>query len=331
MIPHPWNAAVFAKLTVSGRGLPHAMLVEGREGIGKHALADALVKWLLCERPAETGSCGNCNACNWFERGNHPDFRLVEPKEYKGADDEGQEARQARFITIDQIRELAVFLGLTSHRGGAKVLLIDPAEAMHPAAANALLKMLEEPPPGVYWLLVSHEPGRLLPTVVSRCRRVPVPLPSAVLAVQWLRGQGMQDPALWLALAGGAPLTALEIADTERQTWRRRFLETLVAPEQRDWLEDGRINGTEAEWCVRWLQQWVYDLLAIRLTGKQRYHLDQADAVRRLSASASLPALLAFERRLRKAVREVRHPLNFSLFLDDLYLSYLSLLETGHE
>jgi DNA polymerase III subunit delta' len=332
MNPHPWNRAQFDDLTSNRDTLPHALLIHGQRGVGKHALALALGQWLLCENRSERDACGRCGGCLWFLQDHHPDFRLLAPRAMKASEEGNKpEAGQARFIVVDQIRELADFLALSAHRNGAKVVLIDPAESMHPSAANALLKMLEEPPADVYWLLVSHETGRLLPTVVSRCRRIAVAVPTAGQVEGWLRERGLDEPALWLALAGGSPLAAMEQADGERRQRRQRFMKMLTDPDEHGWLDDGRVGDIEAGWCVRWLQQWVYDLLAIRFGGRLRYHLDQIEAARRLSEAAALPALLAFERRLRKASREVSHPLNFSLLLDDLFLGYVAVLENGHE
>src|SRR5207247_4155502 len=109
-------------------------------------------------------------------------------------------------IKIYQVRELADFLNIRSHRGGLRVALVHPAEEMNINAANALLKALEEPPAGAVFLLVSHRPARLLPTIRSRCVALPVAVPPREAALRWLSGQGMPDAERWLAYAGGAPL-----------------------------------------------------------------------------------------------------------------------------
>src|SRR5215510_13416625 len=117
-------------------------------------------------------------SCRLFEAGSHPDFRRMEPSaEDAGADASVTQAasagmRGARVITVGQVRELAQFLDLTSHFGGAKVVLIQPAERMHASAANALLKTLEEPTAETLFLLVADQPNKLPVTVRSRCMRV---------------------------------------------------------------------------------------------------------------------------------------------------------------
>jgi DNA polymerase III subunit delta' len=219
---HPWNEAVFRSLAARTARLPHALLLHGMQGIGKLALAERVAQLLLCEsaEPARR-PCGACDGCRWFLGGNHPDFRRVEPEALApqpepDAEEEGEaparRAKPSNEIKVDQVRGLADFLNLRSYRGRLRVALVHPAEDMNPSAANALLKGLEEPPAGAVFLLVSHRPARLLPTIRSRCVGVPVPLPDPAAALSWLEGQGVKDAARWLAYAGGAPLRAVEYA-----------------------------------------------------------------------------------------------------------------------
>ena len=126
---------------------PHALLVAGREGIGKRSFALELARSLLCESPAADGlACGTCASCRYSRAGQHPDLRLVEPIEI----DDDNVATPSLWITVAHVRALIDWAALTSHRRIAKVAVIVPAERMNPAAANALLKTLEEPPAGTY-------------------------------------------------------------------------------------------------------------------------------------------------------------------------------------
>ena len=211
---HPWNEPILDR--VQREDLPHALLIHGPQGLGKLALAERMAQLILCEAPEKTKKpCGQCDGCRWFLAGNHPDFRRVEPEALmpaaeaeEGAEAPARKAKPSLEIKVEQVRELADFLHIGSHRGARRVALVHPAEAMNPNAANALLKGLEEPPPAAMFLLVSHRPARLLPTVRSRCVSLPVPLPPREAALQWLRAEGLQDPERWLAYAGGAPLRA---------------------------------------------------------------------------------------------------------------------------
>src|SRR5215218_365069 len=121
-------------------------------------------------------------------------------------------------------------MSLSTHRAGHRVLLIHPAEAMAPAAANALLKTLEEPPPASLIVLVSDRPARLLPTIRSRCRLVTLREPPTEQALAWLREQGVPGPEAALAAAGGAPLLARDLSAPEEVEFRRRLLAELMKP-----------------------------------------------------------------------------------------------------
>src|SRR5450631_1519978 len=164
----PWQEVAAATMLGARERWPHALLIAGPQGVGKRLLALHLARALLCETPLSNGrACGTCIGCGLVERRSHPDLRLIEPFTY---DDDGV-ATPVDAIGVDAIRDLTRFAQLSSHRGGAKVAVVVPADALNAAAANALLKTLEEPPPRTNLLLVSHRPGRLPATITSRCRR----------------------------------------------------------------------------------------------------------------------------------------------------------------
>lgn len=219
--PYPWQEDAWGGLAArreAGR-LPHALLLHGAPGMGKEAFALHLAAALLCRAPAAEAPCGACPECALVAAGTHPDRLVVTPPEDR------------RSIGIDAIRALAEHLSLTAGRGGAKPVVLVPAERMTPEAANSLLKTLEEPPPGTVLLLVSHAPGLLLPTLRSRCQAVAFPPASAAAAGDWLRGQGGADldAALLLGLASGRPLAALGLAKERGLIARERVLGDLEA------------------------------------------------------------------------------------------------------
>lgn len=180
--------------------LPHALLISGPGGTGEGLFADALMQALLCTSTGATTPCGKCNACHEYIAGTHPDAIRVEPDE------------AGKAIGIDRIREVTGRLNLTSG-GRSKVARIEPAESMTLAAANSLLKTLEEPPGESVLLLVSERPARLPATVRSRCQRITFGLPERDSALAWLREQpDMEQREYWLDRAGGAPLRAREMA-----------------------------------------------------------------------------------------------------------------------
>ncbi len=197
----PWQQSQFNRLQMlqSNNRLAHAWLFAGKPGIGKLAFARHFARQLLCRKADSHGPCGNCQDCHFFVAGTHPDCQLLQP--------------ELRQLKIDLIREAIAFAQNTAQRGGAKVIIINPAEAMNHNAANALLKILEEPPAQTFIMLVSQQPGMLLPTLRSRCQRLDFPSPPLEAALTWLQTQPDADhSALFhLQLAQGAPLHALEL------------------------------------------------------------------------------------------------------------------------
>ncbi|MCG6876730.1 MAG: DNA polymerase III subunit delta' [Betaproteobacteria bacterium] len=311
--------------------LPHALLIQGRPGLGKTHLALGFAKRLLCEvAQGPELACGACPPCGWFERGNHPDFRLVQPDALiassgrEGADrSEGGEASTSKQIRIDQVRDLQAFLRIGTHRGGLRVALIRPAEAMNPSTANALLKSLEEPPPATLMLLVSSDPQRLLPTVRSRCQGVPVPVPDKRVASEWLASQGIANAEAALGFAGGAPLAAMEQADRADE---RAVLVGLLATPGLDPVRGAeQLLGTALPDVVIWIQKWVYDLARVRAGGDPRYHPGASEKIAGLAGRADPIRLTRLANRIAEARAVAQHPLNPKLFLEDLLMQYRKL------
>ena len=256
----PWFNESFAQLASNHKQnrLGHAWLFSGHQGIGKKALAQHFAKYLFCTNPGTTGPCGTCDDCYLFSIGNHPDFSLIEPEK--------------KLITVDQIRENILFAQNTSRRGGMKILLFVPAEAMNLNAANALLKLLEEPPKQTLLLLVSHQPGLLLATLKSRCLHLRCPLPPPVLAKSWMEQQEfIGQPEIALRLAGGAPLRAMSLSDPGAITARMTLLESLQA------ILDKTVTPVSAAKkcekmgiavCIEYLMLGMADLLAACQSGR---------------------------------------------------------------
>lgn len=326
---HPWNQVLWQDLTRDRAKLPHAMLLHGPKGIGKRDFALNLAQWLLCETPGNDGPCGHCKACGWYEQGAHPDFRLVEPdSETAGDDDSGK--KSSKQISIKEIRALGDFLGLASHQGGWRVVVIHPAEQMNLAASNALLKTLEEPPANVLLILISHMPRRLLPTILSRCRKLALFLPSREQAREWLAAEGLEEAAEVLHEVGGAPLLAVECAEPERMERRRRFLEALATPDAQVLSRLAQESQQRLDESWGWLTRWVYDLIAVASAGEPRYYPDQSAVLNKLAARIRPVAVWQLQQELFQAGRWLRHPLNAQLLLESWLLRYLDTLEARY-
>ncbi|MDH4235389.1 MAG: DNA polymerase III subunit delta', partial [Gallionella sp.] len=215
---YPWQKNDWARLQELRRRPLSGLLFKGAKGIGKLELAIKFGQSLLCQHPDESGfACGKCPSCHWFEQDSHPDFRLLQPEVLNLEGEETDDLKPAsgkkpsKQISVDQVRGLADFISMSAHQGGRRVVVIHPAEAMNANAANALLKNLEEPPQGLLFILVSHKPQQLLPTILSRCLSFALAAPDSVSATQWLAQQGVKNPAEALALSGFAPLHAIHL------------------------------------------------------------------------------------------------------------------------
>ncbi|MCL2346491.1 MAG: DNA polymerase III subunit delta' [Desulfobulbus sp.] len=320
--------------------MPHALLLLGQRGLGKFDLARQFAASLLCEAPQDDGrACGRCLACNWYSQGNHPDFRLLQPEAFADeAEAEEGKKKASQQITIDQVRGLDEFLTVGTHRGGLRIVIVNPTEAMNRATANALLKTLEEPAPSTLFLMVSSDPMRLLPTIRSRCQVAPVPLPSAARAEAVLAAHGVADPGRWLALAGGAPGLALEWASSGQSGQGGDWLETLtrrlaagraveplaLAGELEKAVKDSK-GRLPLKAVVDGLQKWLVDLMLASNGLSIRYFLPQAATIAGLAAMIPPARLLQSYRTTVTRCREAEQPLNARLFLETLFLDYRAL------
>ncbi|HXF66050.1 MAG TPA: DNA polymerase III subunit delta' [Burkholderiales bacterium] len=330
MVP-PWLRGALRQLLARRERLPYALLLCGPEGAGKLALAEAFARALLCECPgAEGEACGRCAACGWMEQGAHPDLRRLEPEAETdaGAAEEEGAKRGGTQITIGQVRGLADFINVSSHRGRHKLVLIRPAESLNMNAANALLKSLEEPPPATCFVLLSHRWQQLPPTIRSRCQRIVLPLPRAEEARAWLEEQGVREPELALAQAGGAPLAALRY-DEEYWRARRSFLDEIADTELDPLAAAERLQELPPALAVEWMQKWSFDLACCRAAGTVRYNLDCAEALARLAGRLGAQEAIRFHRHVLGLRRIAVHPLNPRLFLEELLLSYAALLRAS--
>jgi DNA polymerase-3 subunit delta' len=224
----PWQQCILERLSSleQQEKLPHAILLTGARGLGKTQLAASFATGLLCEMPG-VEPCGSCANCQLAGGGAHGDFRWIAPEEGK------------RAIGVDAIRSAVTFMQQTSGYGSHKVLVIEPAEAMTAAAANALLKTLEEPPGKALLILVSHRPGELPATVRSRCQRYNLPHPSRSAALTWLADQTSCSERVAeraYSLAQAQPLTAVQLIRGEDLASKEALILAL----------DGLLDGSKA-------------------------------------------------------------------------------------
>ncbi len=258
----PWQAVEWQKLLASkteGR-LAHAYLLEGLPGLGKLEFAKAFAKLLLCESPNELAACEQCRSCQLVTAGSHPDYQLLLPE------------ATGKAIKIDSIRQLNEVITTTPQIASRQVVVLSPAEAMNRAAANALLKSLEEPPGETFFFLVSSAANKLLPTIRSRCQWLHFSSPSKQQAEEWLLTQvnDMNQASLALQLSGGAPLLALSLLESDELIKRKQWFASWLAWQQ------GQLAFSQlvAEWkdepldrLLMQLASWLADVVRLLVAG----------------------------------------------------------------
>ncbi|WP_104205392.1 DNA polymerase III subunit delta' [Billgrantia saliphila] len=259
--PLPWQAPLWQRFLAQHRAgrLPHALLLSGPHGVGKQRFAEALVAYLLCTSPGEA-ACGRCHGCHMLASGYHPDLLRVSPEEGK------------RQIRIDPIREINAFVAQTAQQGGHRVIVISPAEAMNVAAANALLKSLEEPGARTQFVLLADVPSRMLATIRSRCQHWNLPLPDAERSQEWLaeRLGGHEEAEFWWQVSGGLPLLAAELAAPESRALRKQLHETFDALVRgaEPVAEAARLDRQSVEAILWYGIAWLEDLIRLGLSGE---------------------------------------------------------------
>ena len=334
---YPWHDSSWEALRELQARMPHAILFHGAAGTGKSVFIERFAQALLCENVRADGhACGACVSCGWFTQHNHPDYRRVRPEALEESPPDGEEGVDAdtgkkskavkapsKEIKIEQIRALADFMNISTHRQGLRVVVLYPAEALNTPASNALLKTLEEPPPGTVFLLSCNGLDRLLPTILSRCRKFALPMPDHAQATAWLNEQGLADADSWLREQGGAPLAALAQSETGNREDMEALLHMLAHPSIESALKTAdRLSKSPLSMIVSWQQRWLYDLLSLKLSGSIRYFPRYQKELAALASKVHTSNLM----RAIKSANERRatsdHPLSPKLFVEDMLLDY---------
>ena len=251
---YPWLRPSFEQLVAgyqAGRG-HHELLLQAMHGMGGEALIYALCRYLMCRQPQGNKSCGQCHSCQLMQAGTHPDYYTLVPEKGKSA------------LGIDAVRDVNEKLYERSRLGGAKVVWTGDAALLTDAAANALLKTLEEPPENTRIILACQEPARLLATLRSRCRLHHLAPPSESYGLAWLeREVTMPQEALLsaLRLSANAPAAALDLLQESHWASRQQLIQTLAGVlSSGDWLALLPIlNHEQAAVRLHWLASLLLD------------------------------------------------------------------------
>jgi len=327
---HPWNEPIRARLAAGRARSAHAWLLAGPAGVGKTRCALAFARHLL-------GADGDERAGALFEAGTHPDMHVL-ARDADAEDSEALEHLYARrhlderakgtkpktVITVGQVRRLIQAMSTCAHSGARKVALVLDAHLMNINAANALLKMLEEPPEGTVLVLVSDRVHRLPATVRSRCTMESFDVPARGQGRAWLAECVGADAPLDVALdlAGGAPLEAARLIAGGRIERRGEWLDGVAA------LCDGRADtarvaevGRQAGLAdaLAWLQKLLVDLARCRLNAppERRFNSDREQWLQKQAQRLQLENTLELIDAIGRMRQDVDGPLDATLLLED--------------
>jgi len=232
----------------SGSRRPHAFIFAGPEGVGRRTAAEVLASVMLCLEPAHTpnagrvatiaddvllpAACGRCPSCRMLASGNHGDYHLVAKESARYSAAAEVRTRVMQDLGIGVVREFIIApANSRAMMGRGRVFVVRQAELMSTAAQNALLKTLEEPPPGVTLILLCGSPAELLPTTRSRCALIRFgPLPSAFVTERLIAG-GIEtaEAKFWAAYTGGSLGLSLRLSERGLYAVKRELVDRLAA------------------------------------------------------------------------------------------------------
>ena len=326
MMLYPWQHGSWRQLHgyIQQQRVPQALLFSGGAGQGKRHLADFYARALLCHAPLrDGGGCGQCVGCNLFDAQTHPDYVVIEPDE------------PGKSIGIDKIRQLIVKLALKPQYDGVyRVVVIQPADALNIASANAFLKCLEEPTERTCLLLISEQPSRLPATIRSRCQKVDCATPARNSAIKWLREQGLESQAeALLDLAQGAPLLARQYAQQDMLQLRQQYFQAWINIAQ----GNGNFLAVAEQWqkqentdlavVLRWMAAWVADIVKYALGAPVAVDAnpDMKNALQALAERLDLQRLYRFYDNVVGTSAQLNTQLNKQLMLEQLLISWSQL------
>lgn len=311
-LPLPWLRTALAQVQRQSRS--HALLLHASVPVGQLELALALAQGWLCERAQPP--CGRCASCRHVRARTHPDLCIVVPDALRLRYDWLTEddpllkagAKPSREIRVDQVREAIDWSHRSAGSARGRALVLHPADALNPAAANALLKTLEEPPGPLRIVLTASDPERLLPTLRSRVQRHRLHAPAPAEALDWLAAQDVPDAALLLAVAGGSPLEALALMHDGFDAATLRELPRRVAAG-----DASSMIGKPIPRVVDLLLKIAHDAQVQAVGGAPRYFDPQG-----MPRPAALAALQRWREELHRIARHDDHPWNAGLAIEAL-------------
>ncbi len=324
---YPWQQSVWQEMTKSYRQnrLPHALLLAGSNGLGKQSFAKEFAQYVLCSNENKENNnqpCHQCTSCRLFLANTHPDLFNIFPEE------------NSKIIKVEQIRQITSALNQTSHRVGYQIVILSPAESLNKEAANALLKTLEEPNGPVIVLLVSHQPGLLPITILSRCQKILFTAYPLMLTANWLDSQLKHqeisaDTQLLLRSAGYAPLQALHLVDQHYLEIRDQLLIHLITTISQQTNPIASVTEflkIDLAICLQAFFSLILDLFRLQLKVNSMFlvNQDRISILKKLAQNYSLAGISRILDLLMLMRQNLLNhaPVNIQLFLENLFINW---------
>ena len=323
---YPWLKDAWIAIHNNSK-LPHALILKGKGGIGKHDFAMTFAKSYLCQSPLDNYlPCEICSSCHWFPE-SHPDFKYIAPVESEDDESYKRKTIRKKNIVIDQIRELSEYLELSAHQEkGKRIVLIEPADALNQAASNALLKILEEPPENTLFILVTSQAQKLIATIRSRCQLLDFRGPSLEEAREFLTVEKITYDESLLSFTGGSPFNAIKELENQSE---RDIITQLLA--QGHHIDVTKVNygilTRGLDWTVNMIQKWTFDLLLSFHTQQSYYFKKEEARIHSQAKQLNLDALLSFANELNELKKIASHPLNQELQLQNIFIKFKQIFE----
>lgn len=323
---YPWFKDAWIAIH-ENENLPHALIIKGKEGIGKYDFAIKFTKSYLCQNPLTSHlPCEVCSSCEWFPE-SHPDFKHITPIESENDESSKRKTIRKKNIMISQIRELTEYLELSAHQeGGKRVVLIEPADTLNQAASNALLKILEEPPENTLFIFLSSQIQKLSATIRSRCQLFDLRGPSLDEAKSFLIDQNIAHEESLLSLTGGSPF--ITIKELVNKSERDIVTQLLAQGHNIDITKVNYAILTQGlDWTLSMIQKWIFDLLLSFHTHQSYYFKNEEKRIYSQAKQINLNALLLFSNELNELKKIASHPVNQELQLQNIFIKYKQIFE----
>ena len=315
---YPWQEKAWADLKKANAKQHHAYLFIGSLGSGLERFASIFATSLICRNLTDTmQACGECQDCQWIST-EHPNLKIINNKAEDGT---------LKNISIESIRNLKHFFDLSSHTiGGNKVILINNTESLTLNAANALLKILEEPPVNSYLILTTDNISSLLATIVSRCLIVPTSRPSREEAESFLKVEGFENLSSQLPLFSNLPL------DVIAHQSNNDLFNTIINEFEKG--KDFELMAIESKWLsgefketISLLQKWLYDIFLFKMTTKFCFFESKKEHIKKLSKAADITKLLNLLKSVNKIKLISNKPINKEISFDNLMVEYRNVFK----